>query len=141
MNAIKKEESEVVFCCFACEKEIIRNSEEHDNCVCDDDGENWTCADCVEEKEKERKYQECCDCKSKGEDDECDCNCHYEEEEEEQEWISEITDQSFIETLLIMIPKPDDTKCCICNLIFDEETHRQIYHDLSYCDKCWEENM
>ena len=53
---MKKEE--VVFCCFACEKEIIRDSEEHDNCVCDDDGENWTCADCVEEKEEEEREKE-----------------------------------------------------------------------------------
>lgn len=54
----ESDEDEVVFCCFACEKEIIRNSEEHDNCVCDDDCENWTCADCVEEKEEEEREKE-----------------------------------------------------------------------------------
>ena len=36
---------DVVFCCVACDKLVVRDSREHDECVCDVDGE-WFCGDC-----------------------------------------------------------------------------------------------
>ena len=40
------EEDDRVFSCSNCELDIIRNSNEHDNCVtCDD--KNWFCQDCA----------------------------------------------------------------------------------------------
>lgn len=41
---------------------ITRNSKEHDECRCDDDGENWICADCYngEYDEEEEEIQPHC---------------------------------------------------------------------------------
>ena len=36
----------VIFCCHACEMEIIENSEDHDNCCTEDGGVTWWCMDC-----------------------------------------------------------------------------------------------
>jgi hypothetical protein len=43
----------IVFCCHACEMEIIENSEDHDNCCTEDDGVTWYCCDCWSERECE----------------------------------------------------------------------------------------
>ena len=34
-----------------CGCKIIRDSKKHDLCVCDDNGENWVCADCYSDKD------------------------------------------------------------------------------------------
>ena len=57
-----KSTTDIVFCCSRCDKAIVRNSEEHDNCHCDEDGDVWWCEDCVrdsddeEEEEEEKKF-------------------------------------------------------------------------------------
>ena len=47
-----------------CGCEIITNSREHDECRCDDDGENWICSDCYkgEYDEKENALGCCSEC-------------------------------------------------------------------------------
>ena len=37
---------QIAFNCEGCDKPIVRDSEEHDNCICDDEGEKWYCEDC-----------------------------------------------------------------------------------------------
>ena len=51
---------EVVFCCAGCERPIIRDSEEHDNCITKD-GDVWYCHDCrhlCREEEEEEEEEE-----------------------------------------------------------------------------------
>lgn len=46
-----------------CGCEIITNSREHDECRCDDDGENWICSDCYKgeyDEEEEQCYGKHC---------------------------------------------------------------------------------
>ena len=38
--------SPFIFCCYECGVGIVKDSKEHDNCVCDRDGEKWWCVDC-----------------------------------------------------------------------------------------------
>jgi len=92
-----------------CGCEIIKNTREHDECICDKDGENWICADCYngeydeEEEEEEEEGLDLlktkCGCdiiKNTREHDECICdkdgknwicgdcyNGEYDEQEEE----------------------------------------------------------
>ena len=78
-------ESSIVFCCQACERPITRDSKDHDNCICDEDGERWWCDDCRdcpearialvwltgdEEKEEEEVEDE-----EEGSEDERVCTC------------------------------------------------------------------
>ena len=37
---------QIAFNCDCCHKPIVRDSEQHDNCNCDDEGEKWYCEDC-----------------------------------------------------------------------------------------------
>ncbi len=37
---------DIVFCCAACNKQIIRDSDDHDKCKCDETGQVWVCEDC-----------------------------------------------------------------------------------------------
>ena len=41
-----EEKEDIVFCCKNCDKQIVRESEEHENSKCDNTGENWYCQDC-----------------------------------------------------------------------------------------------
>jgi hypothetical protein len=44
-----------------CGCEIITNSREHDECRCDDDGENWICSECYKgEYDEEENALGCC---------------------------------------------------------------------------------
>mgnify|MGYP005993196955 CR=1 FL=1 len=57
-----KEDDQIVFNCKGCDKPIVRDSEEHDNCICDDEGEKWYCEDCglpdeEEEEEEEEQFE------------------------------------------------------------------------------------
>jgi hypothetical protein len=64
---------QIAFNCDGCDKPIIRDSEEHDNCNCDDEGDKWYCEDCgvpvvsVEMPPKKKlklkvKVQQCAKC-------------------------------------------------------------------------------
>ena len=44
-----KEESNLIKTKCGCK--IIKDSKKHDLCVCDDNGENWVCADCYSDKD------------------------------------------------------------------------------------------
>ena len=52
---IEDEESEldIAFCCESCDKQIVRDSEEHDHSSCDETGEIWYCQDCPVPEEDE----------------------------------------------------------------------------------------
>jgi hypothetical protein len=63
-----------------CGCEIIVNSREHDECRCDDDGENWICSECYKGEYDEK---ECCNCWEFG-DDGCTCDCHSVDPDEEE---------------------------------------------------------
>jgi len=93
---------DIVFCCTNCDKQIIRNSEDHDYSKCDETEEYWYCVDCPipdeEEKEsicwcprcKELKYEGddvCCRCGRcfEGECKHYACDCVVETDEEEEE--------------------------------------------------------
>lgn len=39
-------EHQIAFNCEGCDTPIVRDSEEHDNSKCDDEGEKWYCEDC-----------------------------------------------------------------------------------------------
>ena len=41
-----EEEIDFVFCCTNCGTPVERDSREHEECVCDETGELWYCADC-----------------------------------------------------------------------------------------------
>lgn len=43
--AKKKDMSHIIFCCADCNKPIVENSEDHDNCYTED-GDTWWCEDC-----------------------------------------------------------------------------------------------
>lgn len=62
---LEKEEidHEIAFLCSGCEKEIIKDSREHDNCVTAD-GEKWFCLDCSSKKQ----YDSPTDCDSSDEE-------------------------------------------------------------------------
>ena len=46
-NNINIIEMDIVFNCINCGEGIIKNSKEHDECICiDDDGKMWRCGDC-----------------------------------------------------------------------------------------------
>ena len=55
MIEIEEYESEldIAFCCESCDKEIVRDSEEHDHSSCDETGEIWYCQDCPVPEEDE----------------------------------------------------------------------------------------
>lgn len=69
----------IVFCCHACEMEIIENSEDHDNCCTEDDGVTWYCCDCWSERECEDcgrvNCTQCDDCGGCIGTWNCPCTC------------------------------------------------------------------
>jgi len=56
----EEEEEDIVFCCTGCDKQIIRNSEDHDFSKFDPENEdNWYCVSCpVPEEEEEEEEDE-----------------------------------------------------------------------------------
>lgn len=55
---------DIVFCCETCDKEIVRDSREHDECLWDEKNDKWYCGDCgqhtLEAKcEKSITYYDC----------------------------------------------------------------------------------
>jgi hypothetical protein len=49
---------DIVFCCTNCDKQIIRNSEDHDYSKCDETEEYWYCVDCPIPDEEEEEEEE-----------------------------------------------------------------------------------
>ena len=41
-------DADIVFKCDACCKPIVRDSRDHDDCICDENGERWWCVDCYD---------------------------------------------------------------------------------------------
>lgn len=47
----EEEEEDIVFHCCDCMKPIVRDSEDHDNCICcDEEEDDWLCVDCKVKK-------------------------------------------------------------------------------------------
>jgi len=46
MSSPTEQEKDIVFCCKNCDKQIVRDSEDHDFSKCDETGEDWYCVDC-----------------------------------------------------------------------------------------------
>jgi len=49
---------DIAFYCEGCDTPIIRDSEEHDNSKCDDEGKKWYCEDCEVPEEEEDESEE-----------------------------------------------------------------------------------
>jgi hypothetical protein len=69
---------------------VVRDSPDHDEAVCDDNGENWMCRNCYDVKQEEEKKQKCehlweCGC-GKSVCDEC---IRMEEEDEDGDLCEE----------------------------------------------------
>ena len=69
-----EEEAEIVFCCDWCRMPIIRNHEQHDNCLPYDDagGERWFCRKkgCMEKYDALKAHK---DCSPESDNDESKC--------------------------------------------------------------------
>ena len=78
-----EDDVDIVFKCSRCDVAIIRNSEEHDNCQSNEEGDVWWCMHCKrkeddeddEEDEEEEEEVKCGICEKKLEDtNKCDYN-------------------------------------------------------------------
>ena len=71
-----KTEPDVVFCCSTCKIAIIRDSEAHDLCVFDQDGDEdkWYCVDCGVPSDEELPKCDECDCGLTEDDEKYWCN-------------------------------------------------------------------
>jgi hypothetical protein len=68
----EEEEDDIVFKCSRCDVAIIRDSEEHDNCRSNEEGDVWWCMHCTRKEDDEDE-----------EDDDDDVSFGEEEEEED----------------------------------------------------------
>jgi len=53
MSSIQQQEKEQTLNCETCKIDIIRDSEEHNNCIIDNSGEKIYCRNCVDYCEEE----------------------------------------------------------------------------------------
>ena len=51
----------IIFNCAECDKSIIENSKDHDECICNEDGDRWWCDMCRNCDECKKNTKWCCD--------------------------------------------------------------------------------
>ena len=61
----------IIFNCAECDKSIIENSKDHDECICNEDGDRWWCDMCRNCDECKKNTKWCCD--DDDEDDHPQC--------------------------------------------------------------------
>jgi hypothetical protein len=80
-------DASVIFDCNHCGKSIIKNSEDHDNCVTFDDGKKWYCLDCYDYGENAKSSDEEEEDEDSKHDSETEFNLEIEDEDEDEDVI------------------------------------------------------
>ena len=70
----EEDDADIVFKCSRCDVAIIRDSEEHDNCRSNEEGDVWWCMHCTRKEDDEDDEDEDDEDEDEDEDDEwCEC--------------------------------------------------------------------
>ena len=48
LTELHNKDADIVFKCDACCKSIVRDSRDHERCICDENGLRWWCEDCFD---------------------------------------------------------------------------------------------
>ena len=127
---VVKSQEEPNLCCFFCEVEIIRDSEEHDICHITEDGE-LCCEECLDNCDCECCEKDVC-CVGCGKKEIWDCSdrhmcktCHFKKEEEE------CNKCGYCDECVERWRPPPSVNCACCDEVIIRDTEAWDYSHIS----------